>query len=115
MGYVITETERRGMLRVTCPARAVGEYAKVSAMTASRTLSALTKKGLLVRYSRGRPGKVGNGRAAIYALVDPETLRHGDTDSARQSRTQIHRHGSFSYVPPTAPSNWASGGCATGL
>ena len=35
MGYVMSETERRGMMRVTYPSRAVGEYAKVSAMTAS--------------------------------------------------------------------------------
>ncbi|MCX5044069.1 hypothetical protein OG921_12925 [Aldersonia sp. NBC_00410] len=72
IGYVVAETERRGMMRVTCPARAVAEYAKVSAMTASRTLAALTGKGLLVRYSPGRSGKVGNRRAAIYGLVDPD-------------------------------------------
>ena len=81
IGYVMSETERRGMMRVTCPSRAVGEYAKVSAMTASRTLAALTEKGLLVRYSPGRPGKVGNRRAAIYGLVDPDTCQHRRTDS----------------------------------
>ena len=85
LGYVASETERRGMMRVTCPARAVAEYAKVSAMTASRTLSTLTGKGLLVRHSKGRPGKEGNRRAAIYGLVDPETLRQRNTDSACQS------------------------------
>jgi hypothetical protein len=76
IGYVTSETERRGMMRVTCPARAVAEYAKVSAMTASRTLGALTAKGLLVQYSPGRSGKVGNRRAAIYGLVDPGTCQH---------------------------------------
>ena len=75
IGYVMSETERRGMMRVTCPARAVAEYAKVSAMTAFRTLAALTAKGLLVRYSPGRPGKVGNRRAAIYGLVDPDPAK----------------------------------------
>ncbi len=76
IGYVMSETERRGMMRVTCPSRAVGEYAKVSAMTASRTLAALTGRSLLVRYSPGRPGKVGNRRAAIYGLLDPDTCQH---------------------------------------
>ena len=50
-------------------------------MTASRTLAALTEKGLLVRYSPGRPGKVGNRRAAIYGLVDPDTFQHHRTES----------------------------------
>ena len=81
IGYVMSETERRGMMRVTCPSRAVGEYAKVSAMTAFRTLAALTAKGLLVRYSPGRRGEVGNRRAAIYGLIDPDTWRHRRTDS----------------------------------
>ena len=39
MGYVISETERRAMMRVTCPVRDVAEHAKLSVMTAHRTLS----------------------------------------------------------------------------
>jgi DNA-binding MarR family transcriptional regulator len=72
MCYVISETERRGMMRVTCPARDVAEHAKLSVMTAHRTLDVLTAKGLLVRECRGRPGKPGNRRAAIYSLADPD-------------------------------------------
>ena len=45
MGYVVAETERRGMTRVTCPAREVAEAAKVAPMTALRTLKVLTEKG----------------------------------------------------------------------
>jgi hypothetical protein len=71
MQYVINQTEQRGMLRVTCPGRDVAEYAKISHPTAARTLPALANKGLLIRYSRGRPGKDGTGKAAIYGLVDP--------------------------------------------
>lgn len=71
MQYVITQTEQRGMFRVTCPGRDVAEYAKVSHPTAARTLPALANKGLLIRYSRGRPGKDGTGKAAIYGLSDP--------------------------------------------
>jgi hypothetical protein len=74
MGYVIGETERRGMMRVTCPARDVAERAKLSVMTAHRTLDVLTTKGLLVRESRGRPGKPGNRRAAVYSLADPHDV-----------------------------------------
>jgi hypothetical protein len=37
----------------------------------ARTLSALADKGLLIKYSRGRPGKDGTGKAAIYGLNDP--------------------------------------------
>ena len=71
MGYIISETERRAMMRVTCPVRDVAEHAKLSVMTAHRTLNALAAKGLLVRESRGRPGKPGNRRAAIYSLANP--------------------------------------------
>jgi hypothetical protein len=71
--YVIKQTEQRGMLRVTCPGRDVAEYAKIPHPTAARTLPALAHKGLLIRYSRGRPGKNGTGKAAIYGLVDPRS------------------------------------------
>ena len=74
MGYVISETERRAMMRVTCPARCVAEFAKLPVMTAYRTLDMLTTKGLLVQESRGRPGKRGNRRAAIYSLADPHEV-----------------------------------------
>lgn len=73
MDYVIVETERRGMSRVTCPARAVGEHAKVSAMVALRTLKKLTAQELLVQHSPGRGGSnPSTRRAAIYSLTDPE-------------------------------------------
>ena len=71
MQYVISQTEQRGMFRVTCPGRDVAEYAKISHPTAARTLLALANKGLLIRYSRGRLGKDGTGKAAIYGLSDP--------------------------------------------
>lgn len=81
MRYVAGETERRGMLRVTCPGRAVAEFAKIPHRTAARVLDRLTKRGLLIKHSPGRrgkpPGSSGKGaerRAAIYGLVDPETL-----------------------------------------
>jgi DNA-binding MarR family transcriptional regulator len=74
MGYVISEIERRGMMRVTCPVRDVAERAKLPVMTAYRTLNVLTSKGLLVRESRGRPGKPGNRRSAIYSLADPHDV-----------------------------------------
>jgi hypothetical protein len=74
MGYVISETERRAMMRVTCPVRDVAEHARLPVMTAYRTLDMLTTKGLLVRESRGRPGKPSNRRAAIYSLADPHEV-----------------------------------------
>ncbi len=74
MGYVIEETERRGMMRVTCPVRDVAERAKLPVMTAHRTLNVLATKGLLMRESRGRPGKPGNRRSAIYSLADPHDV-----------------------------------------
>lgn len=78
MDYVIKETERRGMSRVTCPARVVGEHAKVSPITALRTLNRLTANGLLVQHSRGRRASdPARRRAAIYSLTDPEGPRAG--------------------------------------
>jgi DNA-binding MarR family transcriptional regulator len=90
MGYVISETERRGMLRVSCPARDVAEYAKLPVTTTHRTLDVLTTKGLLVRESRGRSGKPGNRRAAIYSLADPHDVPlscPGSPGAAPRSRT----------------------------
>lgn len=74
MGYVITETERRGMLRVTCPGREVAEFSKTSHRTAARVLHRLVERGLLIQHSSGRRGTGTNRKAAIYGLVDPETL-----------------------------------------
>jgi hypothetical protein len=68
MRYVICQTEERGMFKVTCPVRQVGEFAKVSIKTASRTLGALTDKGLLNRYSRGTHSPNGTGKASIHGL-----------------------------------------------
>lgn len=76
MRYVIAQTERRGMLRVTCPGREVAAFAKTSHRTAARVLTGLADRGLLVKHSPGRRGKEGNTsrRAAIYGLADPEKL-----------------------------------------
>ncbi len=74
MRYVIAETERRGMLRVTCPGRGVAEFAKIPHRTASRILERLTKRGLLIQHSPGRRGTGSNRKAAIYGLPNPETL-----------------------------------------
>lgn len=76
MGYVISETERRGMLRVTCPGREVAEFSKTSHRTAARVLNRLVERGLLIKHSPGRRWKKGSpsGRAAIYGLADPENL-----------------------------------------
>jgi hypothetical protein len=74
MGYVLTETERRGYLRVACPGRAAAEFAKVSHASAARVLATLTKRGLLVKHSAGRRGTGSARRAAIYGLVDPDAL-----------------------------------------
>jgi DNA-binding MarR family transcriptional regulator len=78
MDYVVQETERRGMTRVTCPARAVGEHAKVSPMTASRKLKKLAAQGFPVQHSPGHGGsEPSRRRAAIYSLTDPEGPRAG--------------------------------------
>lgn len=88
IGYVISETERRGMLRVTCPGREVAEFAKIPHRTAAHTLSSLAKRGLLIKHSSGRAGTDGKGKAAIYGLVDPDTLahRHGGSTPMCQER-----------------------------
>jgi hypothetical protein len=75
MGYVVAETERRGMLRVTCPKRAVAEYAKCSDRTALLTLKSLARKGLLSLRATGIPG-AGSRRAAVYSLADPASVTH---------------------------------------
>jgi len=74
VGYVIAETQRRGMLRVTCPGREVAEFAKTSHRTAARVLQGLAERGLLIQHSPGRRGTGSNRKAAIYGLADPEVL-----------------------------------------
>jgi len=76
LGFVVSETERRGMLRVTCPCREAAEFAKTSPMTAMRTLKRLARRRLLILHSRGRGGEKVYRRAAIYELADPEALVH---------------------------------------
>ncbi len=71
MGYVVSETERRRMLRVTCPGRDVAEFAKIPHRTAARILQMLSWKGLLIKHYSGRGGSSATGRAAIYQLADP--------------------------------------------
>ncbi|KUI26499.1 hypothetical protein AU195_05690 [Mycobacterium sp. IS-1496] len=75
MHYVVAETERRQMSRVTCPARAVAGHTGLSRMGALRTLKGLSTRGLLVQHSPGRGGpREATRRAAIYCLPDPETV-----------------------------------------
>ncbi len=74
MGYVISETERRGYLRVTCPGRQVAEFAKTSHQSAARVLARLAQRGLLTKHSPGRRGTGSNRKAAIYSLPDPEAI-----------------------------------------
>jgi hypothetical protein len=71
MSYVVGETQRRGMLRVTCPGRDVAEFAKIPHRTAARILKTLTRKGLLIKHYSGRGGPSATGKAAIYELADP--------------------------------------------
>lgn len=78
MSYVITEIERRGMSRVSCPCRVVGDFAKLSHATAARTLKSLTEKGFLNQFSKGVYAKnPATRRAALYSLSDAFTLRIG--------------------------------------
>jgi len=72
MSYVVVETQRRGMLRVTCPGRDVAEFAKIPHRTAVRILKTLTQKGFLIKHYSGRGGPSATGKAAIYELADPE-------------------------------------------
>jgi hypothetical protein len=72
LSYVIAETERRGMFRVTCPGRDVADFAKLTHPTAVRTLKGLTRKGFLINHYRGRGGHTATGKAAIYQLADPD-------------------------------------------
>jgi hypothetical protein len=74
MSYVISESARRGYLRVTCPGREVAEFAKTSHRSAARVLARLAERGLLVRHSPGRRGTGSSRRAAIYGLADPKTI-----------------------------------------
>ncbi|MEU5844599.1 hypothetical protein [Rhodococcus sp. NPDC047139] len=76
MRYVVAETERRGMLRVTCPGRAIEAEVGVGYRTATRTLKALAAKGFLVQHSTGRAGEPGKARAAIYGLGGSEVVSH---------------------------------------
>ncbi|WP_161995641.1 hypothetical protein, partial [Rhodococcus sp. YH1] len=76
MTYVISETERRGMLRVACPGRDVAESARMPHRRAARVLGKLTERGMLVKYSAGKRGEPGKGRAAIYGLPPVEVVAH---------------------------------------
>ena len=87
--FVASETERRAMPRVTCPARAVAQAAKTSPMTASRSLNALADRGFLFKHSPGRAsGKTTSRRAAIYGLADPEALPLGGNRPGGRSPTK---------------------------
>ncbi|NKZ77518.1 hypothetical protein GTA28_11635 [Rhodococcus hoagii] len=69
MNYVVAETERRGLLRVTCPRRAIADSAGIGEEAVRGALTRLTSRGLLVKHSPGRRGVAGKGRAAIYGLA----------------------------------------------
>lgn len=77
MAYVVSETERRGMLRVTCPGRDAAHFAKLSHRSAARTLSSLAEKGFLIKHFPGRRGTPSVRKAAIYGLADPDDPRLG--------------------------------------
>ncbi len=92
MSYVIASIEKRQMSRVTCPAREVAVYARISKSTAYRTLKSLTEKGFLVQFSRGSSSKTpGSRRAAIYGLGDPLNLRYGGHGAPR-SNADAYQH-----------------------
>jgi hypothetical protein len=113
MFYVIAETQRRGMLRVTCPGRDVAEFAKLSHQTAVRSLKRLTHKGLLVKHYPGRGGATATGRAAIYQLADPDRLSgipasrrtavHGGRSELKADRAAVDV-GRRSPLPPASES-----------
>ena len=73
MSYVIAETERRGMLRVTFQ---VGQSPSSPKPHTGlpRASCRCSQRGLLVQHSPGRRGKNGRGKAAIYGLVGPNAL-----------------------------------------
>ena len=78
MAYVIEQTLARKMSRVTCPCRAVGEYAGVPITTASDILRRLTERGFLNRFSKGvHSADPKRWKASIYSLGDPFTLKEG--------------------------------------
>jgi hypothetical protein len=88
MSYVIAEIKKRRMTRVTCPCRAVGEFAKIPHVSANRTLKSLANKGFLVQYSRGTWSESPSKRkAAIYGLSDPFSLKTGDGDEPLRAGT----------------------------
>ncbi len=88
MQYVVAQTMQRGMLRVTCPGRAVAEHANLPHRTATRVLAELTRRGLLVKHSAGRAGEPGKGRAAIYGLPVLGEVAHRNGGSTPMCHTE---------------------------
>ena len=78
MSYVIAETERRGMLRVTCPGRAVAEFAKTSHRTAARILPLLAKRGLPGAALPRPAGQKRKRKGGDLRAGRPKRLRHID-------------------------------------
>lgn len=114
MRFVVAETERRGMLRVTCPGRVVAEAAGIPHRTAARVLGDLAERGVLVKHSAGRRGEPGKGKSAIYGLPDPWELAHSKTGSlpmcqpaepdttGQDTAESPHRNPAISSAPSTA-------------
>jgi hypothetical protein len=93
MSYVVAETHRRGMLRVTCPGRDVAEFAKVPHRTVARTLKTLARKGFLIKHYAGRGGPSSTGKAAIYELADPGHPLYGlGATPVAHRETRSRRH-----------------------
>lgn len=70
--YVAAESRRRGWLKLTLPARVVGDAIGRSAVVAHKILRRLADLGLLTQVSKGRAGVKANGQgsgsAAIYLI-----------------------------------------------
>lgn len=68
MAYAAEQTEKRGMLRVALPWRAVMAATGLTERTTKATLKLLTDRGLLTLEVPGRRGEPGRRRANLYAL-----------------------------------------------
>lgn len=75
LGWVIAKVTETGFARVNCAHRTVATNTGLTRTTALETLDDLTGLKILVRYSRGRPGKKGEGKAARYGLANPASRR----------------------------------------
>lgn len=81
MDYLVTWTERRGRIDITCDCRSVGAHVGIGKSHALNLLKSLAARGLLIKHSAGtsrswkdRHGEQHvSGRAAIYSLAPLST------------------------------------------